>query len=184
MIIAFRHEYMATATGKAHCILCGKEKSAVRCEGCLQTFCYNHLTDHRHELSKQLDSIDVNRELFRQALSEQTTDPQKHSLMKQIDKWEENAIQTIQQTAQVCRRTLLQYTAKHINQIEVNLAELADQLKEIREENNFNEIDLNQFKQKLLLLTEEFKKPTNISIQDDSASLVNKISVVTSEGIY
>lgn len=61
---------MAAATGKGHCITCGKGKGAVGCEGCLQVFCLNHLIEHRQKLSTQLDEIEVNRDIFRQALTE------------------------------------------------------------------------------------------------------------------
>jgi hypothetical protein len=137
---------MTTVTGKAPCFTCGKKKSGVRCEGCLQTFCFNHFTDHRQEFTKSLNEIEVNHESFRQTLTEQALNSQKHP-------------------------------------IQVNLAEIANQLKQTREENNFNEIDIHQFKQQLIQLTEESTKSKNISIQDGSASLVNKISVIVSDGI-
>ena len=38
----------------------------------------------------------------------------------------------------------------------------------------------NNFKQKLTQLTKELDKPSNISIQQDSTSFINKISVVVS----
>ena len=50
---------MATSTIKNRCIICDKEKASFRCEGCLQTFCNKHCNDHRQELSKQLDEIEV-----------------------------------------------------------------------------------------------------------------------------
>ncbi len=46
------------------------------------------------------------------------------------------------------------------------------------EENDFNEIDLREFKRILMQLTEELDKPWNISVQRDSASFINKITVV------
>ncbi len=46
------------------------------------------------------------------------------------------------------------------------------------EENDFNEIDLREFKRILMQLTEELDKPSNISVQRDSASFINKISVL------
>ncbi len=52
----------------------------MKCGGCLQEFCFNHWGDHRQELSKHLDKIEVSRDLFRQTLTEQTTDQQKHAL--------------------------------------------------------------------------------------------------------
>jgi hypothetical protein len=169
---------MATATGKARCVTCGKEKSAVRCEGCLQIFCFNHLTVHRQELSQQLDEIEINRDLFRQTLNEQTNDRQKHFLIKQINKWEKDSIEKIQQTAEECKQILRQHTIEHFNQIEINLAKLTDRLRVTRRDDDFNEIEINQLKQKLTQLTKELDQPSNISIQQDSTALINKISVV------
>jgi hypothetical protein len=173
-----------TTTGKAKCITCGKDRSAVRCEGCLQIFCYNHLTDHRQELNRQLDDIEVNRDMFRETLTQQTIDLEKHSLIKHINEWEENSIKKIQQTAEESRKLLIQYTKEYINEIEVNLNKLTEELRQTRQENDFNEIDLIKFKDKLTQLTKELEQPPNISIQEDSSLPVNKISVVVSSGKY
>jgi hypothetical protein len=53
-------------------------------------------------------------------------------------------------------------------------------LKQIRQENDFNEINLQQLKQNLTELIEELDKPSNISIRNDSLLLINKISVLVS----
>jgi len=90
---------MATATGKTRCVICGKEKATFKCGGCLEEYCYNHLGDHRQELNKQLDQIEVNRDIFRQLLTEHTEEPNNHILIQQINKWEQNSIRKIQQTA-------------------------------------------------------------------------------------
>jgi hypothetical protein len=76
---------MATATSRSSCVTCKKERGTVRCEGCLQTFCYNHLGEHRQELSKQLDEVKVTRDLFRQAFSQEAVKPQKHPLIQQVN---------------------------------------------------------------------------------------------------
>ena len=55
-------------------------------------------------------------------------------------------------------------------------------MSEIRQENEFNEIDLSQFKTKLAKLVEELDQPINASIQQDSSSFINKISVIVSAG--
>jgi hypothetical protein len=169
---------MATSTGKGRCIICEKEKSAVRCEGCLQIFCRIHLNDHCQELSQQLDEIEFNRDLFRQTLNEQIKNPQKHFLIKQIDQWESNSIEIIQKTARECKEKLFQYTNEHFNQIEINLNKLTNQLRETRRENDFNEMDLNQLKEKLSKLEKELDQISNISIQQQSTSFIEKIFVV------
>ncbi len=56
---------MATATGKTQCVRCGKEKATSKCSGCLQDFCLNHLVEHRQQLNKQSDEIEVHHNLFR-----------------------------------------------------------------------------------------------------------------------
>jgi hypothetical protein len=176
---------MATSTGKPQCVTCNKEKrTAVKCECCQQIFCLDHLSHHRQELAQQLDDIEANRDLFRQTLNEQRNDSQKGFFIKPIDEWEKDPIEKIQQIAKQCRQILIQYTTGHFNQIEIDLTKFTDQLREIRQENDFNEINLNQLKHKLTQLSEELNKPPNVLIQQDPASVVNKISVVTSSGNY
>ena len=42
---------------------------------------------------------------------------------------------------------LLEYTYTDFNQLEIDLSKLTDQLIQTRQENDFNEVELNQFKQ-------------------------------------
>jgi hypothetical protein len=95
-----------------------------------------------------------------------------------------DSIRTIQQTANEFRQLVLQYSTEHIQPIEINLNKLTDDIRQIRNGNDFNEIDLQQLKQKLTKLIEEFDKPLNISIQRNSSQFINKISVVVSSGKY
>ena len=169
---------MASGTSKAYCVKCRKERATLKCAGCSQDFCFDHLTDHRQDLGSQLDDIEMNRDLFRQTLNEHMNDPKKHLLIKQIDQWEEDSIYKIRQTAEHCRQLVLQHTNEHLNEIEINLNKLTNQLRETRKENDFNEIELNQFKQKLEELAQELNKPRNISIQHDCSLFINQISVV------
>jgi hypothetical protein len=171
---------MATPTAKGLCVICSKEKRGVKCEGCSQMFCFEHLPVHLQQLSAELDEIEMNRDIFRQTLNEQTNDPKNYSLIKQIDRWEEESIKRIQKTAKECRQLLSQQATQHIHRIEVNLTELTTQMRKIRKENDFNEIDLSQFKQKLAKLRKELDQPSNVSIQQDSTSLIKNISVALS----
>ncbi|CAF4164744.1 unnamed protein product [Rotaria sordida] len=156
---------MATIAGKARCIICDKEKRTVKCEGCSQMFCYIHLPVHHQELSQQLDEIEQNRDLFRQTLSQHADDTKQHSLIKQIDQWEEDSIKK-----------------SNKQQKRGNLAALTDQLKHIRQENDFNELDLSHLKEKLTQLAEELYQPPNVSIQQDSASLGTPFAIVGFKG--
>lgn len=175
---------MATTISKTYCVTCGKDKVAYKCEGCLQTFCINHLSDHHRELGLQLDGIEDKRNLVRQILTEYTKNPQQHALIQQINQWEHESINKIRQTADKARQLLAQYVTEHINEMEVKLAELTRQLKVTRQENDFNELHVNQFNQQLKQLEEQLNKQSNISIRQDSSSFIGRISVVTPFGKY
>jgi hypothetical protein len=121
----------------------------LRCGGCLQEFCYNHLEDHRQHLNKQLDEIEVSRDVFRQTLSEQKENSKTHVWIQQINEWEDNSIKKIQQTAEETRQVLFNNTNEYIHRIEIDLNKLTNQLRECRQEHDFNEIGSRQFQEEL-----------------------------------
>jgi predicted AAA+ superfamily ATPase len=61
--------------------------------------------------------------------------------------------------------------------MENKLNHLTKQLKEIREENEFNECDLNQIREQLTKLREKFVASFNLSIEQESILFIDKISV-------
>jgi hypothetical protein len=172
---------MATTTSKTRCTICGKEKATFRCGGCLEEFCRKHLEDHRQELHKQFDEIEVNRDLFRQSLTEYIEEPNNHIMMQQINQWERNSIKKIRQTAEEARQIVLKNTDTYSRQLETKLDHLTNQLRESREEDDFNEINLRQFQEELKQLTHELTKPANISIREDSMPFISKILVEVSD---
>jgi chromosome segregation ATPase len=173
------NQNMATGVSKSRCLICEKEKATVKCSGCLEDFCFDHLVEHRQQLNQQLDYLENQRNLFRQNLFELTINPQKCLSSQEIDRWEQESIEKIQQTAVEAKELLLKYTDEYMTQMEMKLNKITEELKEIRQENDFNEIDLQEFRRKLTKLSEELDKPKNISIEESSSSLVNKISIVT-----
>ncbi len=171
---------MATAAGKTRCVICDKKKATFKCGGCLQEFCFKHVKGHRQELNNQLDEIEVNRDIFRQSLTQQIEQPNNHILIQQIDEWERNSIKNIQQTAEETRQILLNNINEYSHQIIIKLNELTNQLRQTRQENDFNEIAVRHFDEELKLLTKELTKPSHISIQENSQPFIKKISVEVS----
>ncbi|CAF3290044.1 unnamed protein product [Rotaria sp. Silwood2] len=169
---------MATATTDRNlCDTCGKAKGISKCEGCAKIFCYSHFGDHRQELNKQLDEVEVIRDLYRQTLTEQTADPQRDELVQQINHWESDSIKKIQETAEVARQILFRHTNGHIKQIEFKLNKLTDQLRQSHQENDFVETDLHQWKEQLAQLSRELTNPSSIILRQDLEPLVTKIYV-------
>ncbi|CAF1085836.1 unnamed protein product [Adineta steineri] len=171
---------MATANNKARCLVCNKEKNTYSCKGCSNEFCFPHLTEHRQRIETQLEEIINDYDQFQQAIVQQKRNPHNSSLIQQINQWETNSIEKIRQTAEECRETAMELTQKSISEVEKKFSNLSKKLKKIREENEFNEIDLHNFQLKLTQITKELRQPSNISIQQDSQEFINKISVISS----
>jgi len=169
----------ATETNRNYCFICEKEKSTYTCDGCSKRFCKQHLKDHENELESELNQIENERNIFRQTLSEQVEQPNKHDLIQQINKWEQRSINKIQQTAEGNRQLILKLMNKHFEKIEIDLNLLTNQIKEIRQESDFNELNLNELRNKLERLQKKLNNPSNISLKEDNLSLsfINSIYV-------
>ena len=158
----------ATETSRNYCFICEKEKSTYTCNGCSKQFCRQHLKDHENEL--ELDRIENERNIFRQTLSERIKQPNKHDLIQQINQWEQLSINKIQQTAEKNRQSILNHMNKHFQKIEIDLNLLTNQIKEIRQENDFNELNLIDLRNKLERLQKKLNNPGNISVREANLS--------------
>lgn len=155
----------AVGRDKTSCAICGKEKATLRCSGCLAEFCYQDLMIHREELNRQLEEIENHRDLLRQVLTEQI---QRSISMQEIDQWEQRSIEFTRQTAEQARATLREYSKKYLEQIEFNLAQFTQELRQCRQEEDFNEIHLQQFQQQLKQMTKELNRPMDIIVREES----------------
>ncbi|CAF3538219.1 unnamed protein product [Rotaria sp. Silwood1] len=170
---------MATGIGKEKCFICAKDKIVYLCEGCSEKFCLTDLTEHRQALHKEYDKIITDCDVFRQKLIEQKANPNQRLLIQQIVEWEKNSIKKIKQTSEECRQILLKDTDDNIIETEKKLDKFVLKSRQIRQEDDFNEIHLNQLKTLLEELEKELDQPSNFSIQEGSTPFINKISVST-----
>lgn len=173
---------MATITSKILCIICNKGKGTFKCEGCSKIFCPKHSIDHRNDLSKQLDEIEVTHDLAYKTLIQQTQNLRQHLLIQKVDQWEYQSIEKIRQMADQARNDLLRGITEQTNDIKKKLQDLSDELRQGREDNDYLEGDLKHWLQKLEELKLELLNPVNIAIHEDSTPLVTKIHVDRQEG--
>jgi len=166
---------MATTSAKTQCFTCKKVTRTFNCEGCTQNFCFDCLTKHLQELKRNLNAIENDHDQFRQKLNDQKKDPKKRPLIQQLDQWEEDSINKIKQTAQQCRQRLINYTNKFLINLETRLSDITKQIKQVNQENLFNETDLEEFREKLRVLKDELDKPPNVSIQQQPSTFINKV---------
>ena len=105
-------------------------------------------------------------------------------LIEQIDKWEHDSVQLIQQTAHQCRQTIMRIMNTSLNEFENKFSELGDQIKRLRQEHDYQEMDISHLRTKLAQITEELPPSTNVFIQQDFQPFINKISVIVSPCKY
>ncbi|CAF1209399.1 unnamed protein product [Adineta steineri] len=139
------------------------------------------LTKHRQILNEELHLIINDYDEFKQRFSEQKPSPHDLSLIDQINQWELDSIEIIKQRAKNCREIATESLQTCINDIEMKFNDLNEQLKQFHSENEFNEINLNYLRNEFKKIREELNNPSNISIQQDSQSFINEISIISLE---
>ncbi|CAF2564377.1 unnamed protein product [Rotaria sp. Silwood2] len=156
-----------------------KQIGVAYCEGCTRSFCGKHYNDHRRLLSEELDVIFSDCNEIKDALNQQITTRDSHSLMKQIDDWEKQSIANIQQRAKELRQQLLQLAANHRNKVSQKLQQLSEQSVEAREHDSFSETDLHQWKKTLEDLKTNLTSPSTFCInQHDYFPGLKNISLI------
>ncbi|CAF1491647.1 unnamed protein product [Adineta steineri] len=172
---------MAMTNNKTLCFTCNKEKITFPCKGCSEEFCLIHFTEHQKILSEELNRIIGDYDQFKQTINEQTQNPLNHLLIKEINQWERDSIEIIQQKAQHCRQTVIEYLSTFLNNIEMKFNDLNEQIKQIHQENECNEINLSYLTNELIEITEELNNSSKIYIQQDSQSFIDDISIILSK---
>ncbi|CAF1446851.1 unnamed protein product [Adineta steineri] len=136
------------------------------------------LTKHRQLLNEELHHIINDYNQFKQRFSEQKPNSHDLSLINQINQWEIDSIIKIQQKARDCRETVIKCSQTFLNDIEKKFNDLNEQLKQIHNENEFNEINLNYLRNELIKITEELNNPPKTSIIQDFQLFINDVPII------
>jgi hypothetical protein len=159
---------MATSVKKV-CIKCGKSGGVFTCDGCEKSFCGQHTAAHRQELAHQLDVIGQEHDLLRRDLKNYTG---QDSILARINAWENESTIKIKMVAEKARTDLRQLR----EQLGTSCNQISDELRSSRELDNYSEIDLSRWMEKLQLLRNELEMPTRIGIEQkqgkDSIDLI------------
>jgi hypothetical protein len=172
--------HMASSTAKRSlCKICNKQPSVFFCGGCQNGFCTDHAKEHRQELSRQLETIIIEHDQLKQNLAECVAKPSHHPLMNEIDKWEKQSIDKIRRAADDARKQLLSATGSRTTKVTEELKHLTQELTTARSENNFIEIDLQEWMEKLQKWTNDLNTAPSINIRQETSDtpFIQKIVV-------
>ncbi|CAF1266424.1 unnamed protein product [Adineta steineri] len=172
---------MAMTNNKTQCVICNKDKITYLCEGCSKNFCLIDLTRHRQLLNEELHHIIDDYDQFKERFGEQKPNPHDLSLINEINQWEMDSVIKIQQKARDCREIVIKSSQTRINDTEKKLNALSEQIKQIRDENEFNEINLEYLRNELMKIRQELNSPSKTYIQQEAQSIINEISIISLE---
>ncbi len=168
---------MTSATTKRFpCTICGKT-GLFTCRGCARDFCIPDASKHRQTLNQQMDEVTLDHDQLRQTISEYTSEPHHHPLIKQVDEWEQTSVDKIHQAANDVRRQILMNVEKHTTRITKTLERVKQELSKAHDDEEYFETDLEQWKKKLDTMKKELAEPSTINIRhvERGMFLISKI---------
>ncbi|CAF1581907.1 unnamed protein product [Rotaria magnacalcarata] len=165
------------------CSICGKVPSLSFCVGCERVFCTDHVEQHRLDLSSLLDRIVLEHDQCKQKIIQYTEESKSHPLMKQIDEWEKQSIEKIQQVAVDARKQVLRTFGLFASDAITTMKNLTEELTRAQNNDNFFEKDLRQWMDTLTKVKKELDKPPTISIRKGGSDVpfISKIIINVSD---
>ena len=148
-------------------------------KGCSQAFCTKHYSEHRRTLSEEMNEIISEQNQLQLTFNEQSTEPDSHPFMKRINEWEKDAIDQIQKRANELRLEVIELTAIRRGELSNKLRQMSTQLTESRQNDNYIEIDLQQWKNTLKDLQSMLDLSTMFSFEEPANTpLLQNISLM------
>lgn len=175
---------MMATSQREICNTCKRESGQVTCKGCSKTYCLNHFNEHRQQLETQFDDIEVNRDVFRQNLTESIAHLEKHILIRQVNQWENESYDKIKQVAAEARQILTQYMKRVTTQLETKLQTVTAELRASRNKNEFNELDLAEWKTTLTNMKDELQDFPTVKVIKCTKSFISHIDVVINGNVF
>ncbi|CAF3365161.1 unnamed protein product [Rotaria socialis] len=134
------------------CIKCGKTGGVLFCNGCQQTLCFKHVSEHRDEIEKQLEDLISQETQFENNLNQRDDS---HDLFNDIDKWKKEMIEQIKQIAKQAKEDLRQLINQSNEKLFKKCEELKENLRLLKESEDLSEIELKKFSNELNHLNKE-----------------------------
>ncbi|CAF1575360.1 unnamed protein product [Adineta ricciae] len=161
------------ANDRKRCFVCNKDKIIYPCRGCSQEFCFDDLTKHLQNLNEDFNTIINDYDQFRDQINQKQP---VSSSMKQIDQWEKKSIELIQQTAQRYRNILIEKGGENFDKLKRKFDEITEKMKKVQKENEYNEFDLNYFKDQLMKMKRQSEDQLGMNLNGNSQIFIEKLS--------
>ena len=152
------------------CTLCNERNGNTRCEGCNTLFCLSCMTKHHDELVQQFQLLmDIRNEIKESLETTKSTSSngERISCLDEIDRWETEIIQRLQQIAAKARTNVNEILATRINEIRHRFERLSLDIQQRQKEGIYLENDIDRVKTQLDQLKNDIAH-VNETIQIDT----------------
>ncbi|CAF4012497.1 unnamed protein product [Adineta steineri] len=179
---------MTTIKDKPLCAICNIERGIFVCNGCSQSFCLQHTTNHYNDIADQFTVLEQTRDQVLQDLNYEMVKPQgdiralHDDLASKIDIWEQESISKIKKAAIQARTDLFKCTIGHLSSKRLDLEQITNELQQARKRQDFIETDLSEWQNKLKQLKEELTTQPNVIVHEDSTKLISNIHINVFDG--
>ena len=161
-------------SGKKSCVICSKGGIVMLCDRCGQTYCDKHVNEHRQQFADELTDIDDEYDIIQQEIRQS---PNRHSLLKNIDKWEKESIVKIQTAAETAREELQQMVDDAKERLSTACRNIVEGLRSSREIGDYCSNDLIRATQQLKQLKTKIVAPLTVQLVEDKKSVIHLITV-------
>ncbi|CAF0825026.1 unnamed protein product [Adineta steineri] len=175
---------MACASPPIICATCETLGSEVKskpgillCAGCQKHFCFQHIAQHRQDLTNLLENTVLNeRNVLQEKISTCTEQQWSDNIkvhIEMINKWELDTTELIKKSAACARERLQEITLTEGDNLQKKFTILSSEIDTLRENENYFENDIDQLIKKLEQLQRDIEHfPIELSIKEISHELI------------
>jgi CO dehydrogenase/acetyl-CoA synthase beta subunit len=164
------------ATSK-QCSVCEKERGPMYCTGCDKYFCRKDFKIHGEEMFTEMDKIIEERNHLQDEITKgiQHND-QQNPLIEQIDKWQKNTIEKVNQVAAQARQQASELLNAKRVKINTEFKSFSQELAQLKESENYVEHDLTRLNQMISQFKQDLRQstqPTTIVLHTEQSDKIN-----------
>ncbi|CAF1474702.1 unnamed protein product [Rotaria magnacalcarata] len=160
---------------KKKCIKCKKFGQIFTCNGCQESYCDQHIAEHREELSRKMNDIDKDYHHFQEDLNENEII---QTYLSRIDQWELDSMNKIRKTAEAARHDLSKMFDRMKNRLKTTCNEIHVDIESKQREKHYSEIHLNKWIEQLEQLRNIHKTSFTDDIINETQSSIQLIKIV------
>jgi hypothetical protein len=149
------------------CEKCRTNNATFTCDGCGQSFCQAHTTDHTNELFQEKSKVEDEHKALQRSIDDQKIS---EILLAQIDQWEKESTKTIKAAADQARTDLKRLYEESKMKLNMVMTQLSTELRPSQKNNPVTENKISQWIKQLANLKNDLTTLFGIKITEGDSS--------------